>query len=209
MQSNHNALLEIITDTTTAMKVYPYVHSWRDEVIPNNFLRGMYVDFNQPKVGKTTISERNSAAPTMEWYVLFEDAEKEIQSDEFCFYGVAYETTVAKAVQRLKKFIDDLDSTFNTVKQKDLGRHRQLNAPHRRLWSRDKLKTLLDALLLFKDKDEIRLYFLYEDWPSEENATKTDYVKKFKSKILADWTNDLVEDPLYMLDRDLFNQIPS
>jgi hypothetical protein len=209
MKSNTNALLEIVTDLTTAMKVYPYIQTWKDDVIPNGFLRGMYIDFNEPQVGKAKLSCRDSVAPDMEWYVLFEDSEKHIQADEYIFYGVAYETTVEKAKQRLEKFIEAIENTFNTVNQKDLGKRKQQEIPYRRFWSRDRLKSISAALALFKKEDTLQLYFLYDDWPNQQKAEQTEYVRKFKNKILTDWTKELTEDSEYNFSRELEDSVNS
>ena len=205
--TSHNAVLEITTDLSTALKVYPYTRNWKDDLIQNSFLRGMYLDFNEPEPGKARLSERDSVAPAVEWYVLFEDSEKQIQSDEFYFYGVAYETKVEKALQRLEKFISDIEKTFNSVNQKDLGKRRRPTMANRRMWSRDRLKAMQEALGLFNKEDKLSLYFLYEDWPSEEKAENTDYVKKFKSKILSDWTNESIADPSYVFERELIDNL--
>jgi len=175
--------LKIVTSIAKAIELQPMTR-WRGMggVGENDFLRKMEIEFNMPSKGKATFVS-DGMIPTPDWFLLFEEAEKEIMEDEYSFYGIQYATTVKAAIKRLRRHIEDLEKEFS----------RDLSGPKekrdwkitKRLYGRDKLKEMLEAMKSFGKDDAIELNFVFTQWPDIELARKTDYIRKFESKVKA------------------------
>ncbi len=176
---NSPAKLNITTSNALAVKLHPYTQlSYRDNVY--GFLRNFKLDFDSPRSGEATFSD-SSYIPSYNWFLLFEEAEKEIMEDEYTFYGIRYETNVASAIKRLNKHLDDVESLIaktqvETTENKDFVRGRRFSL-------RDEIVDMKKVLSKFDPKDKITMDFVFTEWPNIEEAKRKDYVHEFEQKV--------------------------
>src|SRR5947209_4423891 len=126
------AELGIVTSISNAIQLYPFIHGERSE--RNRFLSGMTINFQDPKPNQAKIAH-SAPIPTNTWFVLFDDAEKEILEDEYAFYGVQYTTTVKLAKKRVEKVGEKLEENMNEKAFRKEARHHNF-------YQRDELKNM-------------------------------------------------------------------
>lgn len=177
------ASLKIVTSIVKAIELHPMTH-WRGMggVGENDFLGRLDIEFNVPNPGMAVLTNKGMT-PNPDWFLLFEEAEKEILEDEYAFYGIQYSTTVKAAIKRLERHLEDFEKEFS----RDLSGSKEKRGlkTRKRLYGRDKVKEMLEALKSFGKDDAIELNFVFTQWPDIEVARKTDYIKEFESKVKA------------------------
>lgn len=177
------ASLKITTSIARAIEIHPMTH-WKSfgDKCENEFLGRFDLEFKVPNPGNATLTN-TGMIPDPNWFLLFEEAEKEIMEDEYAFYGIQYSTTVKAAIKRLEKHLEDFQKEFSS----DLSGSKEKRdwKTRKRLYERDKVKDMLEALKSFGKDDELELNFVFTQWPDIEIARKTDYIKEFESKVKA------------------------
>lgn len=180
------AKIGIVTSMSNAINLYPFIHGESGWSERNRFLSGMVINFRHPKPNQAEITD-SAPIPKKTWFVLFDDAEKEILEDEYAFYGVQYKTTVKLAKKRVEKVVEKLEVNMNDKAFRKEARHQNF-------YQLDELKHMSEALNKFSDENEVVMNFLFSEWPDIDKAKRMDYVKEYEGQILNRW-NDLNDIP--------------
>src|SRR3990172_659536 len=182
MNSEQPSNLRIVTSLIKAIELHPLTHYNSYSQSENGFLHGAKLIFHKPEFNKATFL-LSGYAPQKEWFVLFDDAEKEIMEDEYRFYGICYETSVKLSLERLRKLIDKAQIAL-AVKTKPEANENQDWKVRTSFNYRDSLVEAKKALSCFDETDPITLTFIFSEFPNIKEAKRKDYVKEFEEKIL-------------------------
>jgi len=163
-----------------SIEIYPLTQGHEFNSRDNDFLQRFFIDFYNPRPNQATFKRKYGMAPRDDWFLLFDEAEKEILTDQYAFYGICYVTSVKLAVKRLESRINKLVDLSSQKQSKSRKSHIYFQGSLRR---RDFLLDTKEALCLFNPEDEITLHFIVAEWPSEEEMEKTEYIKNFEDKI--------------------------
>ena len=184
MNDDMSAKFSITTSVTKAIELYPAIHE-RGSREGNKFLFEFKIDFHKPKQHQAMLSTSTSV-PDKIWFSLFDEAEKEMMEDEYAFYGIEYSTKVKLALNRVRKLIEKLEEEMSSKSvRKAVGRHN--------FYHHNQLAEIEEALTRLHEGDEIRLTFVFSEWPNIEMARKKEFVKEFENKIL---NNDFPPDEI-------------
>jgi len=177
--------LVITTSMSRAINIFPLVQGdisrygdSRDE-----FIKDFAVQFNAPWNGKASFID-SQMAPRSHWFLIFEESEKAVNEDDFAFYGMMYTTTVRAALKRLRSHLRDLEAKSNLESHNNKPFNSEMHK-EMMLITMDRIKAMQKGLRVFMDSDEIRLEFLFSEWPDQEEMKSKQYVKDFEQKLKA------------------------
>ena len=165
-----------------AIQIYPLTQRSEFSTGENEFLIHFFIDFYSPSPKEAIFKRKHGLAPRSDWFLLFDEAEKEIQGDEYNFYGISYRTSVKLASKRLRSKIKKLeDAVEESQTGTKMSRFYVRNAFSRRNFIRD----MYEALRIFNPDDEITINFIVAEWPNEDDMGKKEYIKYFEDKIFG------------------------
>lgn len=189
--------LSIVTSFSNAIKLHPRTHDdfyltpeWYDRYheCADNFLVDFNIEFQQPAKNKAIfICKRD--IPEQLWFSLFEPTEKEIESNDSCYFGVSYKTTIKQAQKRIHRLIELFEQSL-AGKECPTGWTKEAVKTHEIFVQRDKLRKIEQGLRYFVGSDEIDLTFSGKEFPDIEEIENKDYIKEFEEKILAKYSKN-------------------
>ncbi|GEM_PF-4923854 len=179
MNDRQTCQLSIVTSVAKAIEIYPLTLRNSRSGKGNDFLHGWEIEFHKPNQNKARIVESGCFAPVKTWFLLFDEAEKELMEDEYNFYGVEYATSIKLAKRRVSKFLK------KTIIPQFAGSNSR--SVERILYQRDSVTAMARALEYFKEEDEVTLSFVISEFPSVDEAKNKDYIKEFEQKILKEF----------------------
>ncbi len=174
------ANLSITTSMTKAIEIYPLTQKGEFLSQTNEFLDGFFIEFHNPRPDEATLKLRNCFVPREDWFLLFDEAEKEARTDKYAFYGICYKTSVKLAIKRLESKIKKIENF--TVQARSRTNESGFYANGAFL-TRDFIKDVYEALKLFSAEDEISISFKIAEWPNKIEMEEKEYIKHFEDKI--------------------------
>src|SRR4051812_3375865 len=114
----YEASLLIKTSMLKAIEIYPLTHRSDFPSQTNDFLNYFVIEFHKPAPARATFKRTDGLTPKDTWFLLFEDAEREVINDEYMFYGICYKTTVKMALKRLENKMKKLEEYATQASKK-------------------------------------------------------------------------------------------
>jgi hypothetical protein len=182
MHDEYPSKLKIVTSMAKAIEIHPLTHYNSYSQKGNDFLHGSELSFQDPAFNKATF-RLSGYAPKKEWFVLFDEAEKEVMEDAYAFYGICYDTTVELALKRINKVIEKAQEALAGKTEFDSNDKEGWNT-RAAFYNRDNLIEVKKALGVFNTVDKITLTFIFSEWPDIEAAKRKEYIKEFEAKLL-------------------------